>query len=364
MSQLNSCRAPPLPIGLGPASAVPQATSAPVVAGPPPPPLSISTGFPEVDNPGQGPAPAFRDSFISRIMTEHLNLAELAATLERSPDYRILRRLVPRSEFTSGDSQSTRTGLILDVETTGLDVSRDEIIELGMVKFTYRPDGQIVRVIDTFSCFNQPSGTIPDEVTALTGITDAMVRGHKLDVDAIAAFAADAVIVIAHNAAFDRKFMERYCPPFAQKAWACSVSEVEWRDHGFEGSRLSYLLMKAGFFHEAHRAVDDCQALLEILAVQLAEINRTVLATLLDKARRKTVRIWAQHAPFDLKDELKRRGYRWSDGSDGRPKSWYIDVDENAREAELAFLQTTIYQREVDLMTRSLTAFDRFSVRA
>ncbi|MGO4714267.1 3'-5' exonuclease [Bradyrhizobium sp. 2TAF24] len=297
-------------------------------------------------------------------MTEHLNLAELAATLERSPDYRILRRLVARKDFNPGDREATRTGLLLDVETTGLDTARDEIIELGMVKFTYRPDGQIIRVVDTFSAFNQPSAAIPAEVTALTGITDDMVRGHKLDEDRIAAFAADAVIVIAHNAAFDRKFMERYCQTFTRKAWACSVSEIAWRDHGFEGSRLSYLLMKAGFFHEAHRAVDDCQALLEILAFQLPGTDKSVLSVLLERARRKTIRIWAQHAPFDLKDELKRRGYRWSDGSDGRPKAWYIDINDTDRAAELDFLQTTIYQREVDLPTQNLTAFDRFSVRA
>jgi DNA polymerase-3 subunit epsilon len=297
-------------------------------------------------------------------MTEHLNLAELAATLERSPAYRILRRLVARKEFAPDDRQTTRTGLILDVETTGLDTTRDEIIELGMVKFAYQPGGQIARVIDTYSTFNQPSGAIPTEVTALTGITDEMVRGHKLDIERIAAFAADAVIVIAHNAAFDRKFMERYCPTFAQKAWACSVSEIAWRDHGFEGSRLSYLLMKAGFFHEAHRAVDDCQALLEVLAFELPGVDRSVLAVLLERARRKTVRIWALHAPFDLKDELKRRGYRWSDGSDGRPKAWYIDVDDADRSTELDFLQSTIYQRDVDLPTQNLTAFDRFSVRA
>src|SRR5438093_469833 len=35
------------------------------------------------------------------------------------------------------------------------------------------------------------------------------------------------------------------------KPWACSVSEIQWRAHGFEGSKLSYLLMGAGFFHKA-----------------------------------------------------------------------------------------------------------------
>jgi hypothetical protein len=96
------------------------------------------------------------------------------------------------------------------------------------------------------------------EVTALTAITDEMVAGQRIE----AAFVADAVIVIAHNAAFDRKFAERYWTIFERKSWGCSATEIEWRKHGFEGSRLGYLLNGAGFFHHAHRAVDDCHACL------------------------------------------------------------------------------------------------------
>ncbi|VIO72723.1 DNA polymerase III PolC-type [Bradyrhizobium ivorense] len=284
--------------------------------------------------------------------------------LDQSPDYRVLRRLAPRSEFTPGDGQPARTAILLDVETTGLDPVRDEIIELGMVKFTYLADGRIARVVDTFSCFNQPSIAIPPEITALTGITDEMVAGQSLEDDRINQFASDAVVVIAHNAGFDRKFMERYAPLFEHKAWACSVSEVEWRSHGFEGSRLPYLLMKAGLFHEAHRAVDDCLALLEILALHLPLLDRTVLSVLLERARRKTIRIWAEQSPFELKDELKRRGYRWSDGADGRPRSWYVDVDEASQAAEVEYLQRNVYQRELAVRTQVLTAFDRFSIRA
>ncbi|MBR0936132.1 3'-5' exonuclease [Bradyrhizobium jicamae] len=296
-------------------------------------------------------------------MTIQPTLAEIAGMLERSPDYRVLRRLVPRSDFTPSDGQSTKTAVLLDVETTGLDPARDEIIELGMVKFTYLADGRIGRVTDTFSCFNQPSIAIPPEITALTGITDEMVEGHSLDEARINEFASDAVVVVAHNAGFDRKFMERYAALFINKAWACSVSEVEWRGHGFEGSRLSYLLMKAGLFHEAHRAVDDCLALLEILAITLPQLDRTVLSVLLERARRKTIRIWAEQSPFELKDALKRRGYRWSDGADGRPRSWYIDVDESNQDTEIEYLQKTIYQSDIEIRIQALTAFDRFSAR-
>lgn len=86
--------------------------------------------------------------------------------------------------------------------------------------------------------------------------------------------------------------------------------------HGFEGSRLGYLLNGTGFFHQAHRAVDDCHALLEILALELPAAGARALGILLEQARKKKMRVWAEQSPFELKDALKRRGYRWSDGSD------------------------------------------------
>jgi DNA polymerase-3 subunit epsilon len=289
-------------------------------------------------------------------------LATLAQTLEQSEDYRVLRRLSFRQHF-STPLEPTRTGILLDVETTGLDTESDEVIELGMVKFSYHPDGSVGSVIETFSAFNEPGRVVPEDAIKLHGITNEMVAGHKIDGSAIDAFTADAAIVIAHHAAFDRKFAERYWPVFANKPWACSVNQIDWRAHGFEGSRLGYLLNGIGMFHRPHRAVDDCHALLEILAHPIPGMNRTALALLLENARRKTIRIWAEHSPFDLKDELKKRGYRWSAGDQGRPKAWYVDVDEAKRDDEIQYLRQSIYLRDVDLFTQTLTALDRFSVR-
>lgn len=298
-------------------------------------------------------------------MSKHaISLAEMAEALSQSADFRVLRRLVPRLPFTPSRYQDTKTGILLDTETTGLDTRKDEIIELGMVKFDYTQDGKLVGVRDTFSAFNEPSVPIPDEVTALTGISDEMVAGHHIDEGAISAFVQDAVIIIAHNSGFDRKFAERYWPIFERKAWGCSATEIEWRKHGFEGSRLAYLLNGAGFFHQAHRAVDDCHALLEILAVELPTTGAPALALLLETARKKTTRIWAERSPFELKDALKRRGYRWSDGSDGRPRSWYVDVPEGAVEEEISFLKGEICLREIEPRLQTLNAFNRFSVRA
>jgi DNA polymerase-3 subunit epsilon len=73
------------------------------------------------------------------------------------------------------------------------------------------------------------------------------------------------------------------------------------------------------------------------------------------------VRIFAENSPFDMKDHLKVRGYRWSDGSDGRPKCWWIEVGEDGLDDELHYLRAEIYRYpDVDPPIRRLTAFDRF----
>jgi DNA polymerase-3 subunit epsilon len=232
-----------------------------------------------------------------------------------------------------------------------------------MVKFRYSNNGEVTGVTEVFQAFNQPSTPIPTKIVELTGITDAMVVGHMIDAAALESFVADANVVIAHNAAFDRKFAERSWAAFEHKPWACSATGIEWQAHGFGGAKLTYLLTESGFFYDAHRALDDCHATLHILAQQLPSTSTPALATLLNYARCKTFRIWAENAPFDLKETLKRRRYRWNDGTDGRPRSWYIDVEEDKFAAELNFLQKEIYQHDIDLGWHEITALDRFSSR-
>jgi DNA polymerase III epsilon subunit-like protein len=132
------------------------------------------------------------------------DLDETARSLEATGDYKILRRLVPRRAMGVPAGYTGKLGVIVDLETTGLDFAKAEVIELGMTKFCYSARDEITLLAETFQSFNQPSRPIPAEVTQLTGITDDMVQGHRIDAAAVKLFVADANIVIAHNAAFDR----------------------------------------------------------------------------------------------------------------------------------------------------------------
>lgn len=290
-------------------------------------------------------------------------LEAMAAALEASGGYRVLRRLQPRPSITSPPGVQLREGLFVDVETTGLDPTRDEIIELAMIPFQYGPDGEIYSVGASFAALRQPSRPIPPEITAITGIDDAMVAGKVIDPAAVSAFAAASALVVAHNARFDRRFLERFCETFATKPWGCSMSEIDWAAEGFEGTKLAYLASAAGFFYERHRAVHDCLAAVELLARRHPGSGRTGLDQLLERARTPCWRIWAENSPFDLKEQLKTRGYRWNAEPVGGPRAWFIDVAESARDRELHFLKTEIYRGEIDLLVRRIDAYDRFSER-
>jgi DNA polymerase-3 subunit epsilon len=291
-------------------------------------------------------------------------LEAMAALLERSGSYRVLRRITPRPALDVPLGVPTRLGLLLDLETTGLDPAQDEIIEMAMLPFTYGLDGTVYAVGEPFNQLRQPSKPIPLAVADLTGLTDDQVAGHSIDPAEVARFIAPAALIIAHNARFDRRFAEAFCDAFAQKPWACSHQGVDWAAEGFEGSRLGYLAMRHGLFFGGHRALHDCEATLEILARPLLKSGTTALARLLEAARRPNWRIWAVDAPFHCKDSLKARGYRWNGEANGHPHAWYIDVADEAQAAECAFLCESIYGREVELPMRRVTALERFSVRS
>ncbi len=292
---------------------------------------------------------------------------EMVHVLEGTARFKVLRSVpdLPTIDLATISRDDLGIGVVLDLETTGLGVAFAEIIELGMVKFAYgRRDDQLVGVVDRFSGLRQPWASIPAEVTRLTGIDDAMVAGHEIDGDDVAAFVRDVDVVVAHNARFDRPFAEARWPTFSRLPWACSCTGIEWGTEGFDGARLGHLLMQSGFFHAAHRAVDDAQATLHLLALPLPTSGRSGLSALLDLARVPTWRVWAERSPFEAKDVLKGRGYRWNPGGGGLPRSWYRDLHEDDVDAEVAYLERAVMGEGARPTVVPISARDRFTSRA
>lgn len=268
---------------------------------------------------------------------------QMVASLTATGAFRVLRRLQVPPRYTDPRGAKTHTALFIDVETTGLKRDADRIIQLAMVPFTFTEDGCVCDVRRSESWFEDPGIPISAEITKLTGIRQEDVAGQRIDDARVQALLDDAVLVIAHNAAFDRPFLERRIPAFAALPWACSMAEVPWIAEGLPTTKLEWLAERhAGVFYEAHRADVDCFAGIHLLASTLPSGQRAMSA-LLGAVRRRTVRVWALESPYATKELLKSRGYRWSGGEGGQPKAWYRDVPMAEVTAESEWLRAHIY---------------------
>lgn len=228
-----------------------------------------------------------------------LSEEDMARLLENTGRYHILRRLEPEPVVSDPRPGFPFIAAIVDTETTGLRKT-DEIIEIGIVCVRFDSEGRLGDVISVYGALQQPSGLIPPEITVLTGIDDDMVRGQSIDLRRVEELIGSADLVIAHNAGFDRPFCERLSPVFASRAWACSNSEIDWKVRGFEGTKLGYLLGQSGLFHDGHRAIDDCYALLEILG-QPDDKGQTAFAEFYASSQKTCVRLWADTARLTVR---------------------------------------------------------------
>ena len=254
-------------------------------------------------------------------------------------DVRTLRRVRPMRRSTPpGMIRDALVGCALDVETTGLDHARDRVVELALQSFWADASGRILATGRRRSWRDDPGAPLPPEIVRVTGLRDADLRGRAILEPEAACLIADADFVVAHNAAFDRPFVEARLPFAAKRPWVCTLRDVGWPEHGFEGRRLGDLLMQMGWFFEAHRAQTDVDALLHLLDHPLGD-GGTVLRAAVARAALPTWRVEAVDAPFAAKDRLRLRGYRWNAES----RFWSREVADAALGDEVGWAAAEIY---------------------
>jgi DNA polymerase III subunit epsilon len=189
------------------------------------------------------------------------------------------------ADVTAGDSRFLCTGavvsltrgtdplleetefVVFDLETTGLSAERCRICEIGAVRV------KALEVADTFESLVNPGVRLPDPVARITGLRDEELRrapAISTVLDRFLAFAGDELLV-AHNARFDQRFLERQLilrhgrrlsePPLCTAALARRLLEGRLR-------RVS-LASLAHFFdvptRPCHRALPDAEATAQVL---------------------------------------------------------------------------------------------------
>lgn len=294
-------------------------------------------------------------------MTDH-DLEKLANLLKESNEYKIIKRYQRPEYYHLNDNTVKHVGAFLDIETTGLSCAEDKIIELGIVKFEYTEDGQIFRLLDEFSSYQDPGQPISSYITKLTGITDTMVRDQQINQVKLGDYLKDVNIIIAHNAEFDSSFFNKTFPSLPRKAWACSMIDINWQEEGIPSHKLEYIAYKYNFFFEGHRAIIDCLAGIHILAQKLPNSKLPTLKQLLLNAGQLRFKLWATNSPYETKDLLKARGYRWNNNQTDKHKAWSIELTEDKVAEEINYLRSNIYSNAaINIPIEISDAYNRFS---
>lgn len=225
---------------------------------------------------------------------------------------------IPELKMT--DSLSPEYIIVLDAETTGLDHESDEIIELSMVMIDYD-----MNILYYKQYYNQPSSPIPQEIK---DITNDMVSGHDITDDItnseIHNLLSGADFIIAHNAEFDRAFIDRY---FADLniPWVCSLKDIDWKGNGIYGSKLENLLMLYGYRYEAHSALNDCNALYHMIK------SYDILDELIKVSKSDCYKISVDRPNYDDNESFYKLGMVWH----SETKSRYSILDDKEKANKL-----------------------------
>lgn len=150
--------------------------------------------------------------------------------------------------------------IAFDLETTGLSVETDQIIEIGALKVR---DGKIV---DRFMEFLKPDKPISSIITGITGITNAMVadaRDTETVIREFVEFCEDDVL-IGHNIMFDYKFCKLYAQKYGysfEKKGIDTLKIARKVHKDFDSKSLGVLCEHYDIKNQAaHRAYHDALA--------------------------------------------------------------------------------------------------------
>ena len=232
----------------------------------------------------------------------------------------------------------------IDLETTGLDHKKNGITEIGISLFKYNnKTGEIYKMERSYGSLNDCGIPIPQEVTDLTGLTDEKVKGQKIDWDLIKKYFKISDFVIAHNAIFDRAYIEdveEIKEVSFETIWCCSKAQVDWKKEGYDVAKQTCISADHGFKVRAHRAENDVLAMATNLRFKSKKSGVYFLKMVLDDYQRDVVEVMAFSAPFEKKETLKSEGFQWNPGG----KVWSKTVAIEELEDYKTFLKREVYE--------------------
>lgn len=240
---------------------------------------------------------------------------------------------------------------------------KNEIIEIGMISFSFSTDKGIWDVVGHYHSLNDPKSPISPKITKLTQIDHAMLAGQKIDWDLVLQFLQRSGFIICHNSEFDRKFFELQTPQniremVRSKPFACTYQDIDWKARGFDRGKLAFLNKKMGFPFVGHRAINDCWATLNLLLQ-----NPTALNELTINMKKETV-LGVTHASPEIEPLLIEWGYKKSSGINTRlPQGYWVCLPNEYVAAEKKWLNDILADVSIQEYDASLDRYAPTSKR-
>jgi DNA polymerase-3 subunit epsilon len=195
--------------------------------------------------------------------------------------------------------------LIIDTETTGLDETAAQVIEVAIAIYS----------VEHRSLVRARSWLVSGETNAaeaVNGIPSGMLS-QGIDFSVVNATVHNIAVkecdaIVAHGADFDRKW---FSPDVQRLPWVCSMRDLDWRRKPTSKSLVALALAYGVGVSAAHRALDDVMTLVRTFE-RAAELGEDIAALLARGARPKVHVV--SLAPFEQKDEVKAAGFAWDAG--------------------------------------------------
>lgn len=165
--------------------------------------------------------------------------------------------------------------VIFDLETTGLNPDKNEIIEIGAIRVNRDSNKH-----DTMQTLVKPTNKIPKKITELTGITQDMVNADGVTLEeAIREFTnfAGNLNLVAFNAEFDMGFLRAAAQAHSIKidnSVSCALKMARRAWPGRKSYRLVDLAKDGGLSADGtHRALGDCQRALTVYTAAASRLK-------------------------------------------------------------------------------------------